>query len=108
MRCTLVLEFDAKDAQPRRVELLNLHRDTGSPTAGDIGLTLAEAKTVLLSIQQEVVAEQLARYCAARRSCSCCNAVRRLHDSRCSEICTVRNGHVTLSWKPCADGSGAK
>lgn len=107
MRCTLVLEFDAKDAQPRRVELLNLHRDTGSPTEGDIGLTLAEAKTVLLSIQQEVVAEQLARYCAARRSCSCCNAVRRLHDSRCSELCTVlgRVSYVRERWKACGCGA---
>jgi len=107
MRCTLVLEFDAKDAQPRRVELLHLHRNAESPTEGDIGLTLAEAKTVLLSIQQEVVAEQLARYCVARRSCSCCNAVRKLHDSRCSELRTVlgRVSYVRERWKACDCGA---
>ena len=67
MRCTLVLEFDSDAGEPpRRVEALRLHRDTDNPIEGDVGLTLAEAKTVLLTIQQEFVGEQLNQYCAAR------------------------------------------
>ena len=111
MRCTLVLEFDsAAGEQPRRVELLHLHRDVDNPAQGDIGLNLAEAKTVLLSIQQDLVGEQLTRYCAARRAGPRCRATRKLHDSHCSEVCTVtgRIAYVRERWKACpcgADGS---
>jgi hypothetical protein len=108
MRCTLVLEFDSGAGEPpRRVEALRLHRDTINSTEGDVGLTLAEAKTVLLSIQQEFVGEQLNQYCAARRTCLRCRAVRRLHDSHCSEVCTVigRVSYVRERWKGCACGS---
>lgn len=108
MRCTLVLEFDAdKGEQPRRVEVLHLHRNTESPIDGDVGLTLAEAKTVLLSLQQEFVGEQLGRYCAARRACPRCTAVRRLHDSHCSEVRTVlgRVSYIRERWKACSCGA---
>lgn len=108
MRCTLVLEFDSDAGEPpRRVEALRLHRDTINPTVGYVGLTLTEAKTVLLSIQQEFVGEQLSQYCAARRTCLRCGAARKLHDSHCSEVCTVigRVSYVRERWKSCACGA---
>ena len=108
MRCTLVLEFDSDAGEPpRRVEALRLHRDTDRPIEGDVGLTLAEAKTVLLTIQQEFVGEQLNQYCAARRPCPRCRAVRKPHDSHCSEVCTVigRVSYVRERWKGCACGA---
>jgi hypothetical protein len=108
MRCTLVLEFDSDAGEPpRRVEALRLHRDTDNPNEGDVGLTLAEAKTVLLTIQQEFVGEQLNQYCAARRTCLRCRVVRKLHDSHCSEVCTVigRVSYVRERWKGCACGA---
>lgn len=108
MRCTLVLEFDSANGEPpRRVEVLHLHRNTESPTEGDVGLTLAEAKTVLLSVQQDFVGEQLSRYCSARRACPRCSAVRRLHDSHCSEVRTVlgRVSYIRERWKACCCGA---
>jgi hypothetical protein len=108
MRCTLVLEFESDAGEPpRRVEALRLHRDTNNPIEGDVGLTLAEAKTVLLTIQQKFVGEQLNQYCAARRTCLRCRAVRKLHDSHCSEVCTVigRVSNVRERWKRCACGA---
>ena len=111
MRCTLVLEFDsAKGEQPRRVEVLHLHRNTEVPVEGDVGLTLAEAKTVLLSVQQDFVDEQLYRYCTARRACHRCGAIRKLHDSHCSEVCTVisRVDGVRERWKACSCGADSQ
>ena len=111
MRCTLVLEFDsAKGEQPRRVEVLHLHRNAEVPVEGDIGLTLAEAKTVLLSVQQDFVDEQLYRYCTARRACHRCGAIRKLHDSHCSDLCTVigRVSYVRQRWKACSCGADSQ
>lgn len=108
MRCTLVLEFYSDAGEPpRRVEVLRLHRESTNPAEGDVGLTLAEAETVLLKIQQEFVGEQLNQYCAARRTCCRCSAVRKRHDSHCSEVCTVigRVSYVRERWKGCGCGS---
>lgn len=107
MRCTLVLEFDSGDDDPpRRVEVLRLHR-AEAPATGDVGLSLAEAKTIMQSIQQDFVEEQLHRYCESRRACPQCGAARRLHDSHCSEVCTVigRVFYVRERWKACSCGA---
>jgi hypothetical protein len=66
MRCTIVLEFDDGDGTVgKRVEVMRLHRGAENPTSGDVGLSLAEGKSVVNCIQQEFVAEQLGRFCAS-------------------------------------------
>jgi hypothetical protein len=87
--------------------VLRLHRNTESPTEGDVGLTLAEAKTALLSVQQDLASEQQGRYCAARRACPLCTAVRKLHDSHCSEVRTVigQVSYIRERWKACSCGA---
>ena len=78
MRCTVVLEFDGGDAASvSRVKLVRLHRDTANPIPGDVGLSLAEGKTVIEAVQQEFVVAQLGQFCERLRTCQGCGAVRR-------------------------------
>lgn len=58
-------------------------------------------------MQQEFVAEQLNRYCAARRPCPRCSVIRKLHDSHCSEVCTAigRALYIRERWKACSCGA---
>lgn len=87
MRCTVVVEFDGQPGEsPRRVKLLRLHRDDTNPSPGDIGLTLAEAKTAMSAFQQEFVVEQIGGFYRRRRKCERCNTTCRLHDGRCSRV----------------------
>ena len=44
----------------------------GADTIGEIGLSIAESKDLLLKLQQEIVAAQSAAYCAKHAHCSCC------------------------------------
>lgn len=54
MRCTIVLEFDnGEGLDVKRVELMRLHRDTVDPASGDVGLSLAEGKSLSNCVQQE-------------------------------------------------------
>jgi hypothetical protein len=56
VRCTIVLEFqDYKGGRdPQRIELMRLHRNMLSPSPGDVGLTLAEGKMLLMAAQQQL------------------------------------------------------
>jgi hypothetical protein len=111
MRCTFVLEFDDGDGSVvKRVEVMRLHRATENQTPGDVGLSLAEGKSLVNCVQQEFVVEQIERFCASRRGCVVCGVQRRLHDSHCSELKTALGKvfYCRERWKACncgADGS---
>lgn len=45
----------------------------GSDTIGEIGLSIDEGKTLLLGIQQQIVAAQCEVFCARRARCKCCD-----------------------------------
>ena len=111
MRCTVVLEFDDGDSTAlRRVELARLHRDVADPKPGDVGLSLAEGKTLLQTVQQEFAMAQIQQFCELRRKCRACGAPRRCHDSHCSELKTTLGKvfYCRERWKACncgADGS---
>jgi len=73
MRCTIVLEFDNGDGTVvKRAEVMRFHRAAGEQAPGDVGLSLAEGKSLLNCVQQQFVVEQIERYCASRRSCADC------------------------------------
>ena len=56
MRCTIVLEFDdGEGSEVKRIELMRLHRDTANHAAGDVGLSLAEGKSLSNCVQQKFV-----------------------------------------------------
>ncbi len=44
----------------------------GADTIGEIGLSIAESKELLLKLQQEIVSAQCVAYCATRTCCTCC------------------------------------
>ncbi|MBN3831916.1 hypothetical protein [Burkholderia sp. Ac-20344] len=76
MRCTIVLEFDNGDGSVvKRAEVMRFHRAAGEQAPGDVGLTLAEGKSLLNCVQQQFVVEQIERYCASRRSCADCGGL---------------------------------
>ena len=90
MRCTIVLEFqDDEVGHPRRIELMHLHRNLMSPSPGDVGLTLAEGKMLLMAAQQQFVDAQIERYCEETRACRQCGHVRRMHDGKRSQMKTI-------------------
>jgi hypothetical protein len=111
MRCAIVLEFDNGDGSVgKRVEVMRFHRPVEDQTPGDVGLSLAEGKSLLNCVQQEFVVGQIERFCASRRSCVGCGLQRRLHDSHCSELKTPLGKvfYCRERWKACncgADGS---
>jgi len=108
MRYTIVLEFDNGDGSAvKRAEVMRFHRAVEEQTPGDVGLSLSEGKSLLNCVQQELVVEQIDRYCASRRSCAHCGVLRRLHDSRCSEPKTAlgRVFYCRERWKACNCGA---
>ena len=108
MRCTVVLEFDDGDSTAlRRVELTRLYRDVADPKPGDIGLSLAEGKTLLQTVQQEFAMAQIQQFCELRRTCRACGAPRRRHDSHCSELKTTLGKvfYCRERWKACDCGA---
>ncbi len=86
---------------------MRLHRDTENPAAGDVGLSLAEGKSLAHCIQQEFAGEQLGRFCAARRACMACGIDGRLHNSHCSELKTPLGKvfYCRERWKSCKCGA---
>lgn len=79
IKVQLVFEDDA--GGPAVVqEVAQLERDTLSP--GNLGLTLAEAKTVLHHIQTHVVEQQVATYQREQIPCPHCHQPRRIKASR--------------------------
>lgn len=108
MRCTIVLEFDDGDGMAmKRIELMRFHRDTDNPASGDVGLSLAEGKSLANCVQQEFASEQLRRFCAAHRACAACGINRRLHDSHCSQLKTTLGKvfYCRERWKSCKCGA---
>ncbi len=77
MRCTIVLEFqdDKGGRDPQRIVLIRFHRNMLSPSPGDVGLTLAEGKMLLIAAQQQFVDAQIERYCEETRACHQCGRV---------------------------------
>ncbi len=100
MKCTVVLEFETDgsgEQQPKRVELVILHRDSVSPAPGDVNLTLEEGKMLQMTIQQQFATEQIEYLYASRRHCRRYERTRRLHDERRSTVTRNSWGHVAVS-----------
>ena len=58
-------------------------------SAADVGLKLADAKSLLARLQQVVVSQQLRDYCATARLCASCQTRRNLKDYRIRRLDTV-------------------
>jgi hypothetical protein len=88
MRITVqvVIEHDGQH-EPELHEVTRL--DRGELDAGTIGLQLAEAKQILSSVQEVMVAEQVSQCLATRAPCPDCGRPRRHKDARTITLRTV-------------------
>jgi len=75
MKVTIQVVIERDDEPPIVDEIASLERETLAPET--LGLTLAEAKTVLAQLQDRLVKEQVATYVAQEQTCPHCGARRR-------------------------------
>ncbi len=76
----------------------------------DLGLSIAEAKKVLIAVQQRVVAQQVADWSQQHRRCGACGQPRRIKGSNRAVFRTLYGDvslrSVRLHRGPCQNGSG--
>lgn len=91
----------------KRVEVMRFHRSIEDQTPGDVGLSLADGKSLVNCVQREFVVEQIERGYASRRSCVDCGVQHHLHDSHRSELKTARGKvfYCRERWKACNFGT---
>jgi hypothetical protein len=89
MRMLVSVEFADAGTKSGTHRVLIIGRGPENPAAGDIGLSLEEAKTLIGAIESEFVSAQAAEIVEARRQCSCGKKLaikdwklRRIHDIR--------------------------
>ena len=76
-------------------DVMEITRPDSLDNIADPGLTLAEAKLLLASVQQEIVAAQARDHAARRPACARCGAVCRVKDYRDHAVATLF-GQVTM------------
>ncbi|HEY3654750.1 MAG TPA: hypothetical protein VGL34_07155, partial [Steroidobacteraceae bacterium] len=89
MRMLVTLEFADAGGKSRSHGVLIIGRTAEELQPGDIGLSLAEAKTLISAIQAEFVSAQAAAIVEARRRCSDCKKKLHIKDSKRHRIQTV-------------------
>jgi hypothetical protein len=72
MEWTLRLVGTGIDGQSRSVNVMAISRPDGLGEIANLGLTLAEAKQLLVQVQQEVVATQVHHHAMVRPDCQSC------------------------------------
>jgi hypothetical protein len=72
MEWTLRLIGTGIDGQSRSFDVMAISRPEGLGDIANLGLTLAEAKLLLVQVQQEVVAAQAHRHAMFRPDCQSC------------------------------------
>ena len=70
-------------------EIGALHRSLGDLAADGVGLSLAEAKSLLAELQQKIVQSQIDEYATCARVCPDCMKLRRLRDQRSRTLQTL-------------------
>jgi hypothetical protein len=86
-RVLLELTETGGDAQTHEIILGNRATSVASPET--VGLTLAEAKSVLAALQTQLVQAQADGYCDRRRTCAHCGSSRTIKDWRARQLTTL-------------------
>ena len=89
MRWVLRLIGMDDEARSRSTDLMEISRPASVAAITDLGLTLSEAKRLLRSVQQAVVAGQTDEHGRLRPDCQSCNGVCRVKDWRSRRIATL-------------------
>jgi hypothetical protein len=86
MKVRIQMVFEAEDGKPEVIEEVGqFQRCTLRPS--ELGLTLAEAKSLLHGVQQVMVAEQVDQYLGQFKTCTLCGSAR------------TRKGHHTVVYR---------
>ena len=72
MEWTIRLEAKTGWGEVETVEVVSIARPVFAATADDVGLSLAEAKSLLTRLQEAMVRRQVAEYLHCRRVCPDC------------------------------------
>jgi hypothetical protein len=83
------------DGTEQSTDVLQIARPDDLTDLASLGLTLAESKRLLASVQQEIVAAQARVHAARRPACRSCGTACRIKDYRQHEIATLF-GQVTV------------
>jgi hypothetical protein len=89
MEWTLRLVGTGIDGQSRNLEVMALSRPDGLGDIANLGLTLVEAKQLLVHVQQEVVAAQTRHQAMFRPDCQSCSGRCHVKDWRPHRIATL-------------------
>lgn len=89
MEWTLRLVGTGFDCQSRSFELMAISRPDGFGDIADLGITLSEAKRLLVRVQQRVVADQVTAHSAFRPDCQSCGGPCHVKDWRPHRIATL-------------------
>jgi hypothetical protein len=89
MEWTLRLVGTGIDGQSRSCEVMAITRPDGLGDIANLGLTLSEAKQLLVQVQQQLVAEQANTHAMFRPDCRSCGATCHVKDWQPHRIATV-------------------
>ena len=89
MEWTLRLAGTGIDGQSRSFDVMAISRPEGLGDIANLGLTLAEAKLLLVQVQQEVVAAQAHHQAMFRPDCQSCGERCHVKDRRPHRIATL-------------------
>jgi hypothetical protein len=88
MRWTITIEGTDEFGAAHRSEIA-LEKDLNSLTAGAVGLSIEDGKTIMAHLQQVIVKQQCESYVSVRRFCLDCERFRRIKDYSKRKIRTV-------------------
>jgi len=89
MQWTVRLEARTSEGEVKTTELVTFNRPGVVSTLAEIGLMLAETKTLLAKLQASMLCGQVAAYAAHHRVCAACGVLQPLKDRRTRRLQTV-------------------
>ena len=89
MKWHIMVELIGGDGTVSTYEIGSGGSNTAECSAATVGLTLADGKRILTSLQQDLVRGQVEEYCRQRRVCSHCRSQRPLKDVRARRLSSL-------------------
>ena len=89
MQWTVRLEARTSRGKVRTTELATFRRPGVVSTLAEVGLVLAETKTLLAKLQASMLCGQVAEYAAHHRACAVCGVLQPLKDRRTRRLQTL-------------------
>ena len=89
MQWTVRLEARTSAGEVKTTELVTFSRSGVVSTLAEIGLVLAETKTLLARLQASMLCDQVAAYAAHHRACAACGVQQPLKDRRTRRLQTL-------------------